>query len=106
MTFMKVAICLFPILLVSFPAPGQNTSRASAQGKLTVTATVAGSVILFLGPNGGQAIVVANSPAGRTKLVCEPVRRSGSEIQLSREEQQKLEEWNDFSLPEIQAIGL
>jgi len=48
---------------------------------------------------------VANSPAGRTKLVCEPVRRSGSEIQLSREEQQKLEEWNDFSLPEIQAIG-
>lgn len=37
----------------------------SAQGTLTVTATVVSSVGVLIGPNGEQVLVVANAPAER-----------------------------------------
>lgn len=46
----------------------------SAQGTLTVTATVVCSVGIVIGPNGEQVLVVANAPAGDNKLVFTPVR--------------------------------
>jgi len=45
----------------------------SAQGSLTVTATVVSSVGIVIGPNGEQVLVVANAPAGDNKLVFTPV---------------------------------
>ena len=40
----------------------------SAQGQLTVTATVVSSVGIVIGPNGERVLVVANAPAGKDNL--------------------------------------
>jgi hypothetical protein len=44
------------------PATAGSVDGKSAQGTLTVTATVVSSVGIVLGPNGEQVLVVANSP--------------------------------------------
>lgn len=45
------------------PATAGSLDGKSAQGTLTVTATVVPSVGIVIGPNGEQVIVVANAPA-------------------------------------------
>jgi hypothetical protein len=53
-----------------YSALGQTRSQASAAGKLSVTATVSGSVALIIGGDGKQTIVVANAPADEAGLIC------------------------------------
>jgi hypothetical protein len=51
--------------LVTGPSALQGKS---AQGQLTVTATVVSSVGIVIGPNGERMLVVANAPAGKDNL--------------------------------------
>lgn len=56
-------------VLLCYSAFGQTRSQASAAGKLSVTATVSGSVALMIGRDGKQTIVVANAPADEAGLI-------------------------------------
>jgi hypothetical protein len=45
-----------------------STEGKSAQGALTVTATVVSSVGILIGPDGEQVLVVANPPAATDNM--------------------------------------
>jgi hypothetical protein len=44
-----------------------KTNQSSAEGKLSVSLTVVGSLTVLFGPNGEQTLVIANSPAREMK---------------------------------------
>ncbi len=50
----------------------QNAVKSAAEGKLTITATVTGSVALVIGSNGEQTLIVVNAPADRAALLAMP----------------------------------
>jgi hypothetical protein len=61
-------------------ATGIFLDGKSAQGSLTVTATVVSSVGIVIGPKGEQVLVVANASAGDKMMVLTPVQTEPPEV--------------------------
>lgn len=80
---MKAASVLFALLLVIFtfnkahPQARQQQPGQTAQGSLTVTATVAPSVWLVMEPDGKRDVVIANAPDGKESFAHVPAARAG-----------------------------
>jgi len=81
-------------LTLGLPAGAQEKSLVtgprdlqgkSAQGQLTVTATVVSSVGLVIGPNGERVLVVANAPAGKDSLTARSKIRDSAREEQSEE---------------------
>jgi hypothetical protein len=75
---MKVGFFLFVFIFTCYfahPQTRQAQSRSSAQGSLTVTATVESSVWLAPTPEGKQEVVVANAPDPKQTFYRKPTTK-------------------------------
>jgi hypothetical protein len=81
---MKVGPVLVLLLLISYPADSQSHPgklSGSAQGSLTVTATVESSVWLVMEPDGKQEIFVANAPDPKESFYRPPALKRQQSLQ-------------------------
>jgi len=105
-----LALCLYVSAMARAQPPSQPVAAASvegksAQGTLTVTATVVSSLGFVIGPNGEQALIVANSPAGDNKLLSNPVQtRPTDPTRLARGQHEHAEE-PGFPIPQPQGLN-
>jgi hypothetical protein len=61
-------IFVFILVFLSMPAVAQSNGKGSAEGTLSVTATLVASATLTFGPDGKQEIVIANAPDSRDNV--------------------------------------
>src|SRR4051794_29699616 len=87
---MKVGLVLFISILTccfAHPQSRQAASGSSAQGGLTVTATVESSVWLVPTPDGTQELVVANAPDSKQTFDHPPIKKRKEKDPPARLEQ-------------------